>query len=103
MLENGMQGQEDRINKMIGDIVAHRAKYPHQVSIPQPSRPWESQYWVSERDSLTYHLGQWVEGNGMWLNRDYSFWHDKTVHMIVFGFKDPKHAVMFKLAHGGNV
>lgn len=103
MLENGMQEQEDRINKMIGDIIAHREKYPHVVTIPQPKKPWESEYWVSERDSLTYHLGQWIESHGMWRDRDYSFWHLKHECLIAFGFKDPKHAMLFKLVHGGNV
>jgi hypothetical protein len=100
MLNCDMLEQEDHVNKMIGDIIAHRENYPHQVFIPQPTKPWESEYWVSDRDSLTYRLGQYIESNGIILNRDYSYWFLKVDFLITFGFKEAKHAVLFKLAHG---
>lgn len=92
------------LNDTVDAIIASRAPYPHRIFVLQPAQPWECEFWVSKRDKMAEKLSSWLHCQGILCPQHYMPWNTRSIENgVTWGFKDPKHAILFKLRWVGNV
>jgi hypothetical protein len=75
--------------------------HAHYVTVPFPATPWDSDRWVVLRESMVWNHILWFSEMKYEPAVDVCGWSNKPDAEMVYSFKDPDKAMLFKLACGG--